>query len=102
MKIDIRSLSEDKLCEFFVKKGFESYRGKQVYEWIWKKSSHTFDNMTNISKDLRLMLNENFVINDNDRVAQMVLTPIVKMELEEINELPNSNRGDGGFGSTGK
>ena len=63
MKIDIRSLSEDKLCEFFVKKGFESYRGKQVYEWIWKKSSHTFGNMTNISKDLRLMLDENFVIN---------------------------------------
>ena len=63
MKIDIRSLSEDELCEFFVKKGFDSYRGKQVYEWIWKKSSYTFDNMTNISKDLRLMLDENFVIN---------------------------------------
>ena len=46
--------------------------------------------------------NENFLINNNDRVPQMVLTPIVKMELEEINELPNSNRGDGGFGSTGK
>ena len=46
--------------------------------------------------------NENFIINNNHRVAQMVLTPIVKMELEEINELPNSNRGDGGFGSTGK
>ena len=46
--------------------------------------------------------NENFIINNNDRVAQMVLTPIVKMELEEINELPNSNRGDGGFGSTSK
>tara|TARA_B000000441_G_C21680274_1_gene313001 strand:- start:232 stop:669 length:438 start_codon:yes stop_codon:yes gene_type:complete len=46
--------------------------------------------------------NENFIVNNNDRVAQMVLTPIVKMELEEINELPNSNRGDGGFGSTGK
>ena len=48
MKIDIRSLSEDELCEFFVKRGFDSYRGKQVYEWIWKKSSYTFDNMTNI------------------------------------------------------
>ena len=63
MKIDIRSLSEDELCEFFVKKGFDSYRGKQVYEWIWKKSSYTFDNMTNISKDFRIMLDENFVIN---------------------------------------
>ena len=46
--------------------------------------------------------NENFVINNNDRVAQMVLTPIIKMELEETNELPESLRGLGGFGSTGK
>ena len=43
-----------------------------------------------------------FIINNNDRVAQMVLTPIIKMELEEINELPESIRGKGGFGSTGK
>jgi len=46
--------------------------------------------------------NENFIINKNDRVAQMVLTPIIKMELEETNELPESIRGSGGFGSTGK
>jgi len=46
--------------------------------------------------------NENFIINNNDRVAQMVLTPIIKMELEETNELPESIRGEGGFGSTGK
>ena len=45
---------------------------------------------------------ENFIINNNDRVAQMVLTPIIKMELEETNELPESIRGKGGFGSTGK
>ena len=45
--------------------------------------------------------NENFIIN-NDRVAQMVLTPVIKMELEETNELPNSIRGKGGFGSTNK
>ena len=46
--------------------------------------------------------NENFIINNNDRVAQMVLTPILKMELEEADELPKSIRGRGGFGSTGK
>jgi len=45
---------------------------------------------------------ENFIINNNDRVAQMVLTPIIKMELEEANELPKSVRDKGGFGSTGK
>ena len=45
---------------------------------------------------------ENFIINNNDRIAQMVLTPIVKMEIEEINKLPETIRGEGGFGSTGK
>ena len=46
--------------------------------------------------------NENFIINNNDRIAQMVLTPIIKMELEEVNDLPRTLRGSGGFGSTGK
>tara|TARA_B110000093_G_scaffold12840_1_gene12043 strand:- start:108 stop:545 length:438 start_codon:yes stop_codon:yes gene_type:complete len=43
-----------------------------------------------------------FIINNKDRVAQMILTPIVKMELEETDNLPDSLRGEGGFGSTGK
>ena len=45
---------------------------------------------------------ENFIINNKDRVAQMVLVPIIKMELEETKDLPESIRGEGGFGSTGK
>ena len=45
---------------------------------------------------------ENFIINNKDRIAQMVLTPIIKMELEETKELPESIRADRGFGSTGK
>jgi 23S rRNA (adenine2503-C2)-methyltransferase len=63
MKIDIRSLSENQIIEFFEQKGFDLYRGRQVYEWIWKKSTYSFDEMTNLSKDLRLMLDSNFVIN---------------------------------------
>jgi dUTP pyrophosphatase len=43
-----------------------------------------------------------FLINNKDRIAQMVLTPVVKMELEETDYLPSTVRGDGGFGSTGK
>ena len=46
--------------------------------------------------------NENFMISNNDRIAQMVLTPTIKMELEETNELPETIRDKGGFGSTGK
>ena len=44
----------------------------------------------------------NFIINDGDRIAQMILAPIVKMELEETNNLPKTIRGKDGFGSTGK
>ena len=43
-----------------------------------------------------------FVVNNNDRVAQMVLTPIAKVDFDEVEKLPNSLRGEGGFGSTGK
>jgi len=45
---------------------------------------------------------EDFIINNKDRVAQMVLTPVIKMELEETDNLPDTLRGEGGFGSTGK
>ncbi len=45
---------------------------------------------------------QNFIINNGDRIAQMVLSPILKMELEETDNLPDTVRGEGGFGSTGK
>ena len=43
-----------------------------------------------------------FLINNKDRIAQMILIPVIKMDLEEANELPETVRGKGGFGSTGK
>ena len=46
--------------------------------------------------------NSNFTINNKDRIAQMILAPVYKMDLEEVVSLPNSIRGEGGFGSTGK
>ena len=45
---------------------------------------------------------EDFVINNNDRIAQIILTPVFKMELQEVDELPDTTRGIDGFGSTGK
>ena len=39
---------------------------------------------------------------NKDRIAQMILTPVIKMDLEETNDLPETIRGEGGFGSTGK
>ncbi len=69
-KKDIRALTKDQLQEFFVAQGDKSFRGSQVYEWLWNKSAHSFEDMTNISKATRQMLEENFVIN-HIRVDQM-------------------------------
>ena len=46
--------------------------------------------------------NVDFIINNGDRIAQMILSPVVKIDLELINDLPETIRGEGGFGSTGK
>jgi len=46
--------------------------------------------------------NNEFIVSNNDRIAQMVLMPVLKLEFEEVKDLPNTIRGSGGFGSTGK
>ena len=62
-KKDIRALTKEELRDFFVENGDKSFRGNQVYEWLWSKNAHTFEDMTNISKETREMLQNNFVIN---------------------------------------
>ena len=62
-KIDIRNLNLAALQEHFTRIGEKSFRANQVYEWLWKKSCTSFDEMSNISKELRTKLAENFSIN---------------------------------------
>ena len=62
-KKDIRALTKEELRDFFASNGDKAFRGNQVYEWLWSKGLHSFDEMTNISKETRDMLNDNFVIN---------------------------------------
>jgi len=62
-KNDIRSLTLDELTSFFQKNSLPSYKAKQVYEWLWKKSCLSFDEMTNISLETRKLLKNKFVIN---------------------------------------
>ena len=62
-KKDIRALTKEQLRDFFVSQGDKAFRGNQVYEWLWQKKAHTFEDMTNISKETRAMLEANFVIN---------------------------------------
>lgn len=63
-------MTKEQLRNFFVEQGDKAFRGNQVYEWLWQKSAHDFDAMTNISKETRQMLEDNFVIN-HIRVDQM-------------------------------
>ena len=62
-KKDIRALSKDQLRDFFVANNDKAFRGNQVYEWLWSKGAHSFEDMTNVAKTTRSMLEENFVIN---------------------------------------
>ena len=62
-KQDIRALSKEQLMAFFTSHGDKAFRGKQVYEWLWKKGVHQFDDMTNLSLETRQLLNDAFSIN---------------------------------------
>ena len=62
-KKDIRALSKEQLRDFFVANGDQAFRGNQVYEWLWSKGAHTFEDMSNVAKNTRKMLEDNFVIN---------------------------------------
>ncbi len=69
-KKDIRALTKEQLRDFFVAQGDKAFRGNQVYEWLWSKGAHKFDDMTNVAKATRQMLEDNFVIN-HIKVDQM-------------------------------
>ncbi len=69
-KKDIRALTKEQLRDFFVEQGDKAFRGNQVYEWLWQKGAHNFEDMTNLSKATRSLLEAHFVIN-HIRVDQM-------------------------------
>jgi len=62
-KKDIRSFNEDQLKEILISNSFKPFRSKQILHWIWNKSVHHFDEMSNIPINLIKFLKENFVIN---------------------------------------
>jgi len=62
-KQDIRALSQEEISTFLKEKGQPAFRARQVWEWLWQKSARGFDEMSNLSKELRQVLEENFVIN---------------------------------------
>jgi 23S rRNA (adenine2503-C2)-methyltransferase len=63
VKKDIRKTSLEELKAIFIKNGEQAFRAKQLFEWLWKKSARSFDEMSNLSVKTRAFLSENFVIN---------------------------------------
>jgi 23S rRNA (adenine2503-C2)-methyltransferase len=63
VKIDVRKLSLDDITNQVKALGEPAFRAKQIYEWLWKKSAHSWEEMTNLSKELRSKLEEIFEIN---------------------------------------
>lgn len=61
-KVDIRKLTEAELISTLEEMGEKKFRGKQVYEWLWTKRARKFEEMTNLSQELREKLSENFEI----------------------------------------
>lgn len=69
---DIRTLTTDELIAFFEERGEKKFRAKQVMEWIWKKSAGGFEEMSNLSLDVRNLLSENFTIRKIKLVDQQI------------------------------
>ena len=59
-KKNIRTLTLDELIQYFLSAGDKKFRAKQVWEWLWKKHAQSFEDMTNLSKELREKLSGDF------------------------------------------
>ena len=67
---NIRTLSLEELQQYFETLGEKKFRVKQVWEWLWQKHAHSFEDMTNLSKELRKKLSDTFSL------------PAIKLDIE--------------------
>lgn len=58
VKTDLKSLNRKELKQFCQELGLQTYRADQLFQWLYQKGASSFDEMTNLSKDLRARLNE--------------------------------------------
>ena len=63
MKKDIRDCSIDEITDFCISNGMKKYVSAQIFSWLWKKSSLSIDEMTNLSLSNRTLLKKEFTIN---------------------------------------
>jgi 23S rRNA (adenine2503-C2)-methyltransferase len=75
IKLDIRKLNQDEIRAIITSMDEPAFRSKQIYEWLWKKSAHSFEDMTNLSKNMRQLLAEKYEIR-----------PITKDKVQKSND----------------
>ena len=71
-KINIRHLGLEELKASLIESGEKAFRAKQIYEWLWQKNANSFDEMTNLSKSLRELLENNYWIDIIDLKDQQI------------------------------
>lgn len=69
-KVNLKNLTKEELGEFCADLGLQSFRSDQLYQWLYQKGVHTFDEMTNLSKDLRAQLREIATVPTIEHVTQ--------------------------------
>ena len=72
MKTHIKNLSLQELTDYAVQHGQQAFRAKQTFEWIWKKTAVSFDEMTNISAEFRQKMNADFLLNSIEIAEEKV------------------------------
>lgn len=99
-KKDIRKMSVEKIAEDLTASGEKAFRAKQIYEWLWMKAAASFEEMTNLSKELREWLEANYCINritiaskqlSNDRTIKVAFRLHDGNEVEGV-LIPTENR----------
>lgn len=69
---DIKSMLLSELQEDFALRGLQKFRAAQVYRWLHQRGATSFDEMTDLSKDLRVALKESFEIRNTEIAIRRV------------------------------
>ncbi|HET1394064.1 TPA: 50S rRNA methyltransferase [Streptococcus pneumoniae] len=83
MKPSIHSLAHQTMQEWVLEQGEKKFRADQIWEWLYRKRVQSFEEMTNLSKDLIAKLNDQFVVNPlKQRIVQESADGTVKYLFE--------------------
>src|ERR671938_9234 len=85
-KVNVKDLSPEELKEFVIKLGEKPYRAHQIGKWVYKKGVSSFNEMTDLSKDFRRLLNESAMISNINLVQEQISSDGTKKYLFELQD----------------